>query len=691
VGLRLQCVAPLVVGSALALCPSRTVSQEIPPDSMRADSLFRATLAPMMVTVTRRDVAWRGMSRAVATVRGSLVTEGRSTDALADVLLTVPGVFAVDRYNDSQDERISIRGFGARSAFGLRGVKLVLDGIPQTLPDGQGQLSSIELSDVERIEVLRGASSSLYGNASGGVISVTSRSRPPDRVGGRARVDGGAFAFRKAFAAVEAPLGAGALFASGSWTKQDGFRDHSSAEMRRASVRLHQPLAERTRLSALLYVADSPDALNPGSLTSLEADTLPAQAAPFNVQVGAFKSIRQGQAGVAVDHRLGPDAAVSLAVFGSRRVVDNRLTFGEIDLARWTYGVRASGTWQVAGVPFAPTVTVGVDAQQQRDQRENRSLDGTETTLDQFETVGEIGPFVETAFSLGRGVTLNAGVRYDAVGFRVDDRLLVDGDQSGGRTMHAASGSVGLVAGASDVVTPWVNVSSAFETPTTTELVNRPDGGGGLNPALEPQRTWSYEFGVRGVVAEGLRYEVVAYRADIRSALVPFEDPAQPGRRFFRNAATLRSRGLEVGVDAALPATISVGAAYTLGDHVYVMFRTAADTLDDNDMPGVPQHRLHLFVRAGASRGVWGVLEQTFTSAYYVDDVNSEQVSGFAVSNVRVGWRGVLGRATVDPYVAVLNLFDRMYSASVVVNARGGRFYEPAPGRRLLVGVEARF
>jgi iron complex outermembrane receptor protein len=402
------------------------------------------------------------------------------------------------------------------------------------------------------------------------------------------------------------------------------------------------------------------------------------------------KVVWQGQGGVAVTRR-SDKATYDLAVFGLRRDIDNRLTFGVIDLGRWAVGVRAVGTWRLDHVPLVPVVTVGLDAQQQRDDRMNRSLAGAETTLRQYERVSEVGPFLQAALALGPDVTLSAGARFDAVGFRVDDRLFSDGDQSGGRTMQAVSGTAGVVARLWDYATPWINVSSAFETPTTTELVNRPDGGGGLNPVLEPQRARSVELGVRGRANRVVRYELVGYHVAVSNALIPFEDPVQPGRRFFRNAASIRSRGIELGVDA-VGSLVAVAAAYTWSDNTYVTYRAEADTLDGNTVPGVPHSRLQVVVRGGRPRGgVWGVLEQTFTSAYHVDDANTEEVGASWVTTVRAGWRGVLGRVEAGPFLAMLNVFDRAYSGSVVVNASGRRYYEPAPGRHVLVGAEVRF
>ncbi len=253
--------------------------------------------------------------------------------------------------------------------------------------------------------------------------------------------------------------------------------------------------------------------------------------------------------------------------------------------------------------------------------------------------------------------------------------------------MDAVSGSVGAVVRLLEEAAPYASISTAFETPTTTEIVNRPDGGGGLNPNIEPQHTTSYELGMRGRVRGWLTYDVAVFQADVRDELIPFEDPSEPGRRFFRNAGSARHRGAEIGVSARLPGGVSALAAYTGSDLKFREFRTADETFDGNTIPGVPRHRFHWSVRYDGPNGLWGALDNTHTSSYYVDDANSVQVASWFATGVRVGWEWKVSEWRVAPFVSVLNLFDRSYVGSVVVNARFGRYFEPAPGRNLILGL----
>jgi len=235
-----------------------------------------------------------------------------------------------------------------------------------------------------------------------------------------------------------------------------------------------------------------------------------------------------------------------------------------------------------------------------------------------------------------------------------------------------------------DAVTLYASTGSSFETPTTTELANRPDTAGGFNRSLSPQRAWTYEVGARGA-----SWELALYQADVRDALVSFEIPASPGRRFFRNAGSARHRGVELSAGATLSAGVDLRATWTYSDFRYRHYAfTAGGTnhvLDGRRLPGVPQHALRLALKArpASLRGAWGELETQYASGYAVDDTLSRQTAAWWVTNVRLGRDG--GR--VEPFVALQNVFNRLYVGSVVVNAAAGRYYEPAPGRNLVVGV----
>jgi iron complex outermembrane receptor protein len=656
------------------------------------------TLPPVTVTVTRTDLPLARLPFAVAVVNKRDLA-ARPTWGLDEALAGVPGVYAANRYNFSLDQRLSIRGFGARSAFAVRGIKVLLDGIPQTLPDGQGQLTHVELGAADRIEVLRGSASALYGNASGGVISIWTDDRPVVRSTGAVRVVAGTFdrgldrTWTKWQGTGRFRVGRGGATLNLSRLSYEGERDHSAADFRALSGRLVLPVGAVWSLTALADIGDQPRADNPGALNLTELgrnrDTVP----PANLATHAGKDVLQGQGGVTLRGTLASGDEATVTLFGLARDLENPQTFAYIRLKRTAYGSRAVFTRR------GGRVTAGLDVQRQRDDRTNFGNSGgspdTVRSLDQLEHVTEIGPFVQAMVDVAPRSTVTAGVRYDRVSFGVSDRLVGDStidvkyrNDSGDRVMAAFSGSLGATLRANETVTMYASAGSSFETPTTTELANRPDTAGGFNRDLSPQRAWTYEVGARGA-----GWEVALYQADVRGALVSFEIPASPGRRFFRNAGSARYRGVELSAGTSIVRGLDGRVTWTYSDFRYRRYAfTAGGTthvLDGRRLPGIPQQALRLALRArpAALRGVWGEIETQYTSRYAVDDTLSRQTSPWWVTNLRVGREG--GR--VAPFVAFQNVFNRKYVASVVVNAAAGRYYEPAPGRNMYVGLTATY
>ncbi len=682
------CVIVLLLASAA----SRSAAQR--RDTTRVD-----TLPPVSVTVTRADLPLTRLPFAVAVVNGPEATRGRPTWGLDEALAGVPGVFAANRYNFSLDQRLAIRGFGARSAFAVRGIKILLDGIPQTLPDGQGQLTHVELGVADRIEVLRGSASALYGNASGGVISIWTDARVPRRLSADLRVVAGSVGpgldrtWSKWQGTGHFRVGSGGSATLNlSRLSYEGARDHSAADLRALGARLRLPLGLAWSLTALADIGDQPRADNPGALNLTELGSNRDTVPPLNLAMHAGKDVLQGQAGVTLRGKLASGDEASVTVFGLARDLENPQTFAYIRLNRAAYGTRAAFTRRGGGV------TAGIDLQRQRDDRANfgnaAGAPDTVRSLDQLEHVTELGPFVQAVVGVAARTTLTAGLRYDRVSFDVRDRLVGDSssevkyrNDSGRRVMAALSGSLGATLRANDAVTVYVSTGSSFETPTTTELANRPDTAGGFNAGLSPQRAWTHEVGARGSV-----WEIALYQADVRNALVGFEIPASPGRRFFRNAGSARYRGVELSARWTLPAGLAFHVTWTYSDFRYRRYAfTAGGTthvLDGRRLPGIPRQALRLALRArpAALRGAWGEIETQYASSYAVDDTLNRQTTPWWVTNVRWGWDG--GR--VAPFVAVQNLFNRKYVGSVVVNAAAGRYYEPAPGRNVYAGLTVR-
>jgi len=665
------------------------------------DSLKVYTLPPAVVSVTRANPPINRIPQAVQLVEKPAISRARPTWGLDEALVSVPGVYAANRYNFSLDQRISIRGFGARAQFAVRGIKVLVDGIPQTLPDGTGQLTNLELGETDRIEVLRGSSSALFGNATGGVISIWTDPTPPQGVREDTRVLFGSFDrdlarnWSKWQTSTAFRLGAGSGLVTASRLDYTGQRQHSSADLRNLNTRWRFPLSSGWSLAATANVGWDPRADNPGALTAAEMAKNPDSAAAINLTRVAGKDVTQGQAGVTVDHRFAGGGDASFTLFGIVRNLKNPQTFAYIDLDRFDYGARVAISRPLPLGSLEHRLTAGLDFQRQRDDRKNYGNNAGQPTsarlLDQVEHVTEIGPFVQSALQLAQHVSVTAGLRYDWVNFQADDRLITgpNPDDSGRRLMNALSGTVGVAFTPSDALTLYSNVGTSFETPTTTELTNRPDSAGGFNPTLQPQQGTNYEVGVRGDVVGRLNYSVALFDAIVRDELISFPVPADTtGRVYYQNAGRSRHRGVEVSADLKLAPGVNLLTAWTYSDFRYTDYTLGARVLDGRPIPGIPQHWLHLVLAAhpAFASGGWVEVEETHSSGYFVNDALNTSTSPWWTTNVRLGWNGTAGSVRLSPFLGCNNLFNRAYVGSVVINATAGRYYEPAPGRNLYVG-----
>lgn len=672
-----------------------------PADTLPAQARDTVRVPELTVTVTRHPEDLAQVPRAVGVVGRASLQQAQPTLGLDEALSRIPGVYVANRWNFSLDQRLSIRGFGSRANFGLRGVKVLLDGVPQTLPDGQSQLTNVEYAVLERVEVLRGASSALYGNASGGALLLESSPPGTAPLAADGLFEGGAAGSQKGMVRVTGRHGsvAGSLMLSRFVT--DGFRQQSAADIRQLAAGVEWALSGATSVTARWLAGDTPRAENPGALTAAELAANPDSAPAVNILRGADKQVQQHQLSLRLRHQ-GERLAWSATVFGLWRDLVNPLATpppGPFSLAAGTWngidrvarGLRADATWSF---PSRLTVSAGLDLQQMRDDRRNvRSLGGTPTDsvlANQQERVLEVGPFVQVQWRTLDALTVDVGIRHDIVRFQVDDRHLTDGtDNSGERSMGASSANVGLGYRLGPAVQAYGQVATAFETPTTTELVATATAGIGFNTALAPQRSLSGEVGMRGRAGVAT-WELAVFRIRGRDAIV--QQREVNGRAFFANAGRTRNQGLEAGVTLRTGA-LELQGAYTYAHYRFLEYRIRSgalvDTLDGNQLAGVPAHFARGGLRWRGPRGLTLQVEQALASALYADDANTIRVAGWGagVTTLRADWAGAVGGVAVAPFAYLGNLFDRGHVGSVTINGANGRVFEPAPGRHLFLGA----
>lgn len=671
------------------------------PALASAQDSARVVLPSVRVTATREGPrAAIELPYAVTQQRPDSLAALRRT-GVDELLFGVPGVTLANRQNPAQDPRVSIRGFGARSAFGVRGVRVLQDGVPVTLPDGQTPVDVIDIEGAERVEVVRGSASSLYGNAAGGVIDIRS-ARPSLLFAPYARIVASGSAPTVTSTGVGGTSGRVGVTSSITRIVGRGFRDYSDQRATKAAARislLSNDIDGQSPLTLAARISDVDRAESPGALTRAQYDANPEQPDSLSVRKRAGKTVRQADLSLVATHALSSQGTIDATVFGSARTLANPLTQAIVDVKRASGGasLRVSGHGALAARDVR--VSAGADAQWLNDDRQeydncnNPVCAGGVTgrgglRKNQRELVSSVGPYVRGEIALASRLLASAGVRSDAVQFRLRDRLITatNPDDSGERTLHAVSPSAGLVWRATPLASVYGNVSSSFETPTTTELGNKEDGSAGINPTLQPQRTVTLEVGAKGLLAgSGVRWDVALFDARARDELVPFDIPNGAGRRFFRNAGRTQRRGGELGVGAEA-GPVALHAAYTYSRFRYVSYVVGNTSYAGRKIPGVPEQALatSASLRVGAlSFSATGDL----ASPIDVDDANTAQAPGRAIFGVAVGGSLRVGGARLAPLVAIQNVGDVRSVGSVSVNAAAGKFYEPAPGRVLLVRV----
>lgn len=676
---------------AAALLPAGLQAQVV-PDSVRV------RIDTLRVPITRVSADPRLAPVALSIIGRAQIQDARPGIGLDEALAGVPGLVVNNRQNFSLGNRIVMRGLGARATFGVRGIRVLSDGIPLTMPDGQTNLNNLDLGSAGAIHVLRGPASALYGNAAGGVIAIETEPAPGS-FSTEARVllgdqDAGTLTrLTRVQAKVGQTVGRGAYVASVARLDATGYRDHSAAEQTMFNGRAAFDVSPETQLSVVLNAMDMPVAQSPGSLPVDSAAASPRMAWPANARTLSGEAARQVQLGGRIVHGFAHGRA-DVGVYGITRNLENPLPFGFITVDRAAGGVRALYEHEFGDT--RPVLTAGIDVEAQRDDRREFANDGGQPTgtarRDQQDRVTTFGPFAQLRFLAG-DIGVTAGARYDAVRFETIDLRGAAVDASGSSTLHAPSFMLGATY-ATSFGTVFGNVATSFQTPTTTELINAPPAPGeaccpaGFNQDLEPQRALSVEAGVRSDLL-GWDYELVAYTMAVTDALVPFQIPEVEGREFFRNTGRTRHRGVELSAGRSVGDQLRFDAAYSFTDVRFGVDDESDASLEGNLVPGIPPHGLYLATAWTPRQGTLAA-ELRRVARQYANDANTAAVDGYTIVDVRAFTQLDAGRVQISPFIALNNVFDVRYSGSVTVNAFSGRYHEPAPGFNVSLGASLR-
>ncbi len=617
---------------------------------------------------------------------------------LSELMGSVPGLQIRDRQNFAQDLQLSVRGFGTRSTFGVRGVRILIDGIPATMPDGQGQAATASLTSARRIELLRGPLAQLYGNAAGGVLQVFTKDPPVTHDKPEYSLSAGVGSDG------QRQLGAG--IAGGSATlgglldvsrfSTDGFRDHSAARREQLNAKVVAKPSADTTLTGIVNLFDQPLAQDPLGLTHAQFDQNPRQVIPGALTFNTRKTIEQQQAGLVIDHRLTADDTLNARIYGGARKVDQKLAFqanGVVNLDRTYGGVGASWTHAMEVNQLPLRWTVGVEADQLRETRKGYdNVGGNNGPLrrNEDDTARDTDVFGQIDWTFSPDWQAIAGVRASRVNFSVDDRFNPAASNTSGSVQYRnTSPVIGLVWHAAETLNVYANLGTGFETPTLAESAYRPNGAPGPNFALKPSKSTQGEIGVK--LRSGRHsFDAALFEASSKDEIVSAQSSG--GRAIFQNADRTRRRGLEASWSANWRG-LDTRVAYTLLD---ARFRSPYASAQGavavgNRLPGAPRHSLFADVQGRVSDSVKAGLEMRMESKTWVNDLNSDAAPGHAFFNVLLSRELQFNGAKILLYGRIDNLFDKRYAGSLIVNDTNGRYFEAAPGRRLFVGARTLF
>jgi len=667
-----------------------------------------AVLLPEVVTsATRSERDSFDLPVAIDSVDKAAIQEDRPQVNLSEALNRVPGISALNRQNYAQDLQISSRGFGARSTFGVRGIRLIADGIPATMPDGQAQAASFDLSSAERIEVMRGPFSTLYGNAAGGVIQLFTADGPPEPT-----LSGSVFAGSYNTYKGDLQFGGQArnlnYMLDASRFHTDGYRDHSTATRDQTNSKFKMPLQAGV-ITMVVNTLDQPETQDPLGLTRAQVIANPRQADQSAYTFNTRKSVRQNQAGLVYDLNVGSADSIQARTYIGDRQVTQFLAIplaaqsaassagGVVDLDRGYEGMGIRWSHKFVEGERPLTFTSGFDydrmAENRRGYINNNGLAGA-LKRNEDDVVTNSDVFGQLEWKFAPRWSLITGLRYSRVAFNSKDYFIAPGnpDDSGSISYSKTTPVAGVMFEASPTVHLYGNIGRGFETPTFAELAYRPGGATGLNFALTPSTSLHKEVGVKAKIGSAARVNLSLFHINTNDEIVV--NSAVGGRTDYKNASQTRRRGAELSVEGYLGKGFEAYLAYTYLQAEFTQpFASGSPPVSvsaGSKLPGVPVYSVWgEVIWRHAPTGFHAGVELRSNGRVYVNDVNSAFADPYTIANLKAGFeqRGKKWRLT--EFARVDNITDRQYVGSVIVADSNNRFYEPSPGRNYLVGVNA--
>jgi iron complex outermembrane receptor protein len=696
--------AAALAGAMSLLCAQARADSSVEPSAPPGFSL-----EPIVVTATRMPQPSADLPMSIDLVSRQQIREGQLLVNLSEPLIGVPGVNAQNRQNYAQDLQISVRGFGARSSFGVRGVRLYADGIPGTMPDGQGQFSNFDLGSADRIEVLRGPFSALYGNSSGGVISIFTEDAPPGQRLDATAEYGSFNTQRYALKEMLGESGGFNLVADAYHFATDGYRDHSAAQRDVFNAKAAWQLDEYSRLTLIANAIDLPNAHDPLGLTAAQLASNREQAGSGAVAYDTRKSVQQEQFGAHYERAVTASDDLSAMLYGGGRDTTQYQAIpkategsptnpgGVIVLVHGYYGVDVHVTDHRSVVDTPLQLTIGASYDDLDEGRRGYlNFIGNELGVqgalrrDQTNTVYDLDEYLQLQWDPTQRWRLEAGVRNSIVDFESDDHLAAAGSPSNSGVRYSSVNPVaGLTYRAASHLDLYGSYGKGFETPTLDEIAYRSTNGSlpGLNFALQPARSDNYEIGLKGGTAR--------QRATLAGFYIRTDDELAveanaAGRSVYQNIPATQRRGAEAELQSDWSHGFSSQLAYTyiqaltLQSYTTCLVVPCVPTVISagHRIPAVPAETLYAGLTwRHAPEGLWVTLEAVARARLYANDLNSQAAAGYWLADLHAGIEQQRPAWIFTESLRVDNLTNRSYVGSVIVDETNSRYFEPEPGR----------
>ncbi|OTG79000.1 TonB-dependent siderophore receptor [Acinetobacter sp. ANC 5054] len=693
------------------LCLTTCISQQLYAETGSTEPVL---LPEITIEAPRTNTTWLKTPASVYRVQQAENNNNVGVN-LSETLKGVPGLQLNNRENYAQDLQLSMRGYGARSTFGVRGIRLYVDGIPATMPDGQGQTSNIDMSSLSHAEVLGGPFSSLYGNSSGGaILTTTKEGTGKDSI--ELGYSGGSHNKSRADVVLQGgseKASEPSYVVSSSYFETDGYRDHSAAKKVLSNAKLTWDLDDGSKVNWIVNHVDI-NADDPQGLTRVQWQKNPKQQVPFLKQFDVRKEITQTQTGLTWKKPINDQNELNAMVYlGQRDVVqyqsipsntqlNPRHAGGVIDFSRDYYGTDFRWTGKDLLPNTRLTAGFAFDfMDEDRKGYENFDANGQygvkgDIRRDENNTLWNLDPYVQASWNFLPAWTLDAGLRYSNVHYESKDHYIVtgNGDDSGKTDYDKVLPSAALSWSINPQLNAYMSYAKGFETPTFTEMAYSKDDG--MNFALKPASSDNYELGLKAQNAWG-NFTAAIFQSKTQDDIV--SAGTEDGRATYRNADQTLREGVELSWNKQLWRDLSAQASYSYIDAKFDAYVPEIPNPNDplkpkasaiasgNKIPGIAKNQAFAALSWQPDTGFNAGVDLRYIDKIYVDDANSDAAPSYTLVSANAGYVWKQDDWKVKTYIRADNLFDEKYIGSVIVNDGNGRFFEPADGLNWSTGL----